>query len=213
LPPTAHVTSSGCAEIGLANLEQLLEEDAQQLKNLTLQFPYYTDAGKLVYLYLPSPQVLRYAQPDSYVQAIHDLIMEKEQASLKCTVVSADPGESIKTREYHPYWSVEGALQKTLTKAKELEDQKLQAECQQILDNLPKLRTYLAYEDNEAAKEKLLVAYHAMQLENKQQAKDYIAKESLRILTRYNKSAGALEKAIGITKPEDRYISFTGFTF
>lgn len=62
----------GCATLGWLYLKELLKNNLDQLNNFSLIIPVYTNAhqDKPLYLFVPSPQVLRYSQSELYNKVI-----------------------------------------------------------------------------------------------------------------------------------------------
>lgn len=67
-----------CATMGMLYLKELLKDDALQLKEFTLRFPYYDADKKLHYFFLPSPQVSRYSQSTCYNKLIEAMLQDAE---------------------------------------------------------------------------------------------------------------------------------------
>lgn len=127
--PQARQDIFACGSLGIAYLKQLLKYDAQQLRYLCLCIPYFAQHGeqgeKLQYLFIPSPQVLRYSESQLYNLTLQALVMEDANSSFpyKQTVVNYTP--------------LAATLNKTIQRAKEKNWLDLQKEAEDLLAQLP----------------------------------------------------------------------------
>jgi len=101
--PKAQTQNKECGTLGILYLKELLRDNAKQFKEFSLSVPYYDYLGNLQYLFLPSPQVLRYSQSsvfnkvlktsldqtDEYIELTHKrdkYILRTLQDLLKATI-------------------------------------------------------------------------------------------------------------------------------
>lgn len=67
-------SSSLCGTLGQVTLKELLQNDAAQLQQHTLQFKYYDAKGVINYFFLPSPHQLRYSQSGLHNNFIEHMV-------------------------------------------------------------------------------------------------------------------------------------------
>jgi len=79
-------TDQGCGALGLLYLKELLKNNAEQLHEDTLSFPYYLPNGELKYYFFPSPQVLRYSQSGLYNEILKAMISDQPVLSYKGSI-------------------------------------------------------------------------------------------------------------------------------
>ena len=64
-----------CGTLCIAYLKNLLRDDAKQITEYTLSFPYYSRSrDKIHYFFIPSPDVLRYSQSELYNKIIEAML-------------------------------------------------------------------------------------------------------------------------------------------
>lgn len=122
-----------CASLSISYLKQLLKNDAEQLKNLTLSVPYFRNtsfnqSSSLCHFFVPSPQVLRYSQSSTYNEYIAALVLEE------------DPGFFKHQYKWIAFTTLKNELERTLYTAKQKNLPDLIKEVQQILYQLPTFR-------------------------------------------------------------------------
>jgi hypothetical protein len=132
-PPGPQKDRYSCASLGIACVKELLKNDAYQLKNYTLQLRFYLNESKkkseLHHFFLTSPQTLRYAQSNEYIELLKGMIEEK--------------GELVKYITIHgsrKFMTLENVLRQSINKAKELNDKEVEAENVKCLEELPAFR-------------------------------------------------------------------------
>lgn len=74
--PSAQVDEYTCGTLSFMYAKELLKNNAQQLKESTLRFPYYDQNGRIQWFFYPSPQTLRYSQSKTYNELIRLMLID-----------------------------------------------------------------------------------------------------------------------------------------
>ncbi|MFT3741449.1 MAG: hypothetical protein QM752_02045 [Gammaproteobacteria bacterium] len=141
-PPTAQAEEEGCATLGSKYLKELLKENAEQLTKFCLLFPFYHE-DKLCYQFIPSPQVLRYPQSNTFVKAIEALLSENETVNISCYFIHVsekEKREEVLVKQLCEYPTIQTVLSRAINLAHEKGDAAVEKECQAVLDRLPSFR-------------------------------------------------------------------------
>lgn len=125
---------SACGTLGTLYIKELLKNNAEQLNEFAILFPFIKE-GNIHYYFIPSPQVLRYSQSISYNEFIKNLLMSNED---HISVTFKKPGEEKKiTDQITTYKKL---MLDTLDYAKQNGDTILQKQCEDLLTQLPIFR-------------------------------------------------------------------------
>lgn len=123
-----------CGTLALLYLKELLKNQAEQLKTLTLSFSFYSE-GKVCHFFLPSPQVLRYSQTSAYNTILAAMLSQKDTVSIEAKLrIHAD--ELRETRKL-TVTTIQKLLKDTLVEAKSKNNVTLAAKSQKLLEILP----------------------------------------------------------------------------
>jgi hypothetical protein len=119
-----------CASLSLVYLKQLLQNDAKQLKELTISIPCFSrlSDSKPTYFFVPSPQSLRYSQSTEYNQCLKAMVLEDKPSGF----VHKEKTTSFTTLKYQ--------LERTLFRAKKLKLAHIEEEARLLLEQLPAFR-------------------------------------------------------------------------
>lgn len=74
--PCAQGDKTSCAVLGFKYLKELLKNNQEQLKEYSLQFPFYDEKEELTWFFYPSPQVLRYSQSGIFNHLIRCMLTD-----------------------------------------------------------------------------------------------------------------------------------------
>lgn len=117
-----------CASLSLAYLKQLLSTKGRSLEELTLSIPFFDRNQELQYFFVPSPQVLRYSQSESYNEC------------MKAIVIEDKPGSFTNKEKCVSFTTLKYKLEETITIAKDKQNQTLLKEAESLLTKLPEFR-------------------------------------------------------------------------
>jgi hypothetical protein len=145
--PVAQADPHGCGTLGLLTLKELLKNNSEQLKNLTMNVPYYDQQGKICYFFIPSPQVLRYSQSSTYNKIIAGIFSDQLdpvrvpfKQKKKPEPFCEPTGEILEdTVIVQP---LEVMLNDTLEKARKKGDKEIIEICKSLLEIAPEFRAH-----------------------------------------------------------------------
>ena len=153
-----------CSTINLCYLKNYLKNNGEQLRDYTLNIPYY-EKEAVHYFFIPSPMVLKYSQSGCF------------NRYLVFMVSAVYPGTFEHRDTLFHYPSIQSILEQTLSNAMFLENKEVAQQAQDLLGQLPVFRAnwLAAYEKCKETRQKM---------ENKSGANLYLAYQSQKLKRR-----------------------------
>lgn len=115
-----------CGSLSMVYLKNLLKDNARQLKEFTLSFPYYNKSQELNYFFLPSPHVLRYSQSKLYNKLLSSMLEHDQGCMIQHPGIGDFSLPSLKTM-----------LDQTIIKAQAKDQDTIVSQAQSVLKELP----------------------------------------------------------------------------
>ena len=149
--PRPQATFEECGTLGMLSLKELLQQDGDQLKDLSLIFPYYKTSSEtyLTGLFLPAPHALHYSQSEGYNKVIQSMLADTEKP---ITIVHNEKIFTVTT--------IKSKLMKTQAIALQNEDQNVADKCSKLLAFLPEFSQKWLAEYNKAMSKREMMDLH-----------------------------------------------------
>lgn len=141
--PYAQSGPTECGTLGMLNLKELLKNNSYQLKNFTMNVPFYDKDEKLHYLFIPSPDVLRYSQSSTFNNIILSMFSDEPEVKIKFSqmvLIDFWANKKEKQEDVATVKTIVAMLKDTMEKAEKKGDKEIVNTCQTLLNQLPEFR-------------------------------------------------------------------------